>query len=626
MTESLADFHFLRPWWLAVLVPLAILLWRLVHHRLRGGRWEAVCDSRLLPFVLMPGVAQRKRWPLYALTLGGSLCVLALAGPVWERFPQPVFRTQSALVIVLDLSRSMDAADVKPSRLARARFKVADILERRKEGQTALVVYARDAYAVTPLTDDTATIASQLPALTTDLMPVQGSRVNSGIELAAKLMEQAGNSKGDVLLITDGVELANATVSARALREAGYHLSVLGIGTEEGAPIPKPDGGFLIDRGGAIVLPKLNTQALRELAITGGGAYARLSANDSDLETLLSQPQGLGEVGDAVGLEADVWREQGPWLLLLLLPIAALAFRRGILGLLLLIAMPLPEGAQAFELSSLWLRADQQASRALGNGDAQGAAALFRDPAWKGAAHYRAEDYEAAVSALQGRGDATSHYNRGNALARLGSYQDAITAYDKVLEQDSNHEDARFNRDLLKELLDQEQQQQRQQQQASQDQEGPSPQDPSQGNSSGEDGHNQNESAPQGDREHRAQQQPTDGDQSQADREQDPGPLEQLAQDAAADHESEPTAGELSATDEDPQDSRIEQEESAAEEKQEAPQASAGELTTIESEQAAEQWLRRIPDDPGRLLRNKFRHLYGQRKPNDQEEADEQEW
>lgn len=609
MTASLADFHFLRPWWLAAFVPLAVLLWQLAHHRLRGGSWEAVCDSALLPFVLMSRSGERRRWPLYVAALGGSLAVLALAGPAWERLPQPVYRAQSPLAVVLDLSRSMDAGDIKPSRLARARFKVADILERRKEGQTALVVYAGDAYTVTPLTDDTATIGSQLPALSTEIMPTQGSRASTGIDLAARLLEQAGNKKGEILLITDGVDPAKAASSAQALSDSGYRLSVLGVGTEDGAPIPKPGGGFLSDYKGAIVLPTLDTQALQDLAAAGGGLYAPLSVGDGDLNTLLSQTERWQELGETSGLEANVWREQGPWLLLLLLPMAALAFRRGILVLLLLTAIPVPEPAQALDWSSFWLRADQQGDQALSNGDAERAAELFRDPAWKGTASYRAGKYDDTVDALEGLDDATSHYNRGNALARQGSYQEAVAAYDETLEREAGHEDARYNRDLLQELLDQQQQQQQQQEPENQEgEQQQSQRSPSGGQEQGED-----EEQRPGEQQQSSQQPSDDGSESDS-------TGDQAAQNAATDQNGDETkedAGQQVSGDEQPDSSQ---------EQSEAQQASAAESAGDESEQAAEQWLRRIPDDPAGLLRRKFRYQYGQRKPASRDEDDKQEW
>ena len=172
---NLAEFHFIRPFWLLAFIPYTVILVLMWRNKLRNGNWSAVCDPALLPFILQEKVVNQSRWPLTSAALAAVLVIIALAGPTWQRLPSPVFRNDLAVVIALDLSRSMDAGDIKPSRLIRARYKIADILKRRKDGQTALLVYAGDAFTVTPLTDDTETIASQLEALNTDIMPSQGS-------------------------------------------------------------------------------------------------------------------------------------------------------------------------------------------------------------------------------------------------------------------------------------------------------------------------------------------------------------------------------------------------------------------------------------------------------------------
>ena len=226
-----------------------------------------------------------RRWPVLLLAIGGTLASIAMAGPVWERLPQPVFRSDAALVIALDLSRSMDAQDIKPSRLQRAHFKITDILKTRTEGQVALVVYAGDAFAVTPLTDDDETILSQLPALTTDLPPTQGARTDRALQLAEQLLKQASMTHGQVLLITDEVATARGIESAQRLAAAGYQLNILGIGTVEGAPIPTGNG-MLKDHEGKIVLPSLDAANLQRIATAGNGQYATVTPNDYDIQQL----------------------------------------------------------------------------------------------------------------------------------------------------------------------------------------------------------------------------------------------------------------------------------------------------------------------------------------------------
>jgi len=364
--------------------------------------------------------------------IAGLLSILALAGPTWERLPQPAFRDQSALVIVLDLSRSM-----------------ADILKQREEGQTALIVYARDAFVVTPLTDDVDTITSLLSILNTALMPSQGSHAEIALERAMDLLKQAGLKTGGVLLITDGFQGKKVQRAIDKLNRQGYKLSILGVGTEEGAPIPLAKGGFLKDAKGAIVIPKLDEFHLREVVQKGDGIYQRIRTNESDVLALLAAFDSQSFQNKDENLQIDTWRELGPWLLLLVLPLAALAFRRGYWVIILLFFVPIPTPVQAYDFQSLWLTADQQAKEAFEKEEMQQAAELFEHPEWKAAAQYKSNQYEEVLKSLDELEGAENWYNKGNALARLARYPEAIEAYKKALELEPEHEDAKYNKELV---------------------------------------------------------------------------------------------------------------------------------------------------------------------------------
>ena len=614
---DMADFHFLRPLWFGALIPLALLIWLYSHRRHGSSRWEAVCDPQLLPHILLRNPTQRHRLVPFSLGLCGLLGITALAGPTWERLPQPVYRDQSALVIVLDLSRSMDATDIKPSRLARARFKIADILRQRLEGQTALLVYAGDVFTVTPLTDDTQTIVSQLSILNTSLLPLQGSRTDLALEKAADLLRQTGLARGDILLITDGAHDKHARKAASELINDGYRLSVLGIGTAQGAPIPLQNGEFLKDSNGAIVLPKLDSESLQELARVGMGRYETMRFDDQDIQSLstLISINRLQDAVDETELKTDLWYEQGPWLILLAIPWAALVFRRGVLVLLPLFFLPMTHPAKAVEWDSLWLRPDQQASQAFNAGDAQQAAERFNDPAWKGVASYRAGDYEGALQSLEALNDANSLYNKGNALARLGRYPKAIKAYEEVLKLEPDHEDARYNRDLVQQTLNHPPQQ-------SQDQSSADEQN---------DQRSQDEQQ-RGERSEKTQdtEQQDASNQSEQSEERQPAEDNQTPQPQASD---EPTqSGEAKQTPPQNELTQPPQSQQSQEQNPQQPLPSAEPHDRShsqsepkdESQLATEQWLRRIPDDPGGLLRRKFHYQY-QRKSRPQAQ-DTQPW
>lgn len=327
-----SDFHFLRPYWFLALIPFIVLVWYLSKKHLINKHWETVCDPALLPYILVGKTGAKQFVPVVLLSIAVVLAIIALAGPTWERLPQPVFQKQSALVIALDLSYSMYADDIKPSRLARARFEISDLLELRKEGLTALLVYAGNAFTVTPLTDDIKTIKSQLSALSPAIMPAPGSDTGLAINKAVELLKQAGIRSGHILVITDEIEALHKNAFNRAAA-GGYVVSVLAVGTEAGAPITLQDGSFLKNRTGAIVIPELDQRQLRELALEGSGRYEWSRVGDTEIERLnIFFDQGPDRTEKTeTGFETDQWYEFGPWLVLFIIPPAAMVFRRGYL-------------------------------------------------------------------------------------------------------------------------------------------------------------------------------------------------------------------------------------------------------------------------------------------------------
>ncbi len=606
-------FHLLRPEWLLALVPLGLLLWLQHHQRPTAGSWDRVCDSALLPF-LLAGKNATSRWRIsLALGTGGVLAILALAGPAWKQLEQPLFKQRSSLVILLDLSRSMDAEDLRPSRLVRAKYKLLDLLARRSEGETALIVYAAQPFVVTPLTEDTETIAALVNSLDSSILPSQGSRPDLALARGLELLSAAGAS-GDLLFITDEID-ATLITEGLASRPTGIAVSVLAVGTPEGAPIPLPDGGFLKDQAGEIVISAVDTNELSSLAFAGGGEFIQLTADDRDIEQLLKivSPAVGDEYWEQAVARSDQWREEGPWLLLPLLVLAAIVFRRGYLLLVLITLLPMPQPLYALDWDRIWQRPDQIGADFLASGNPAAAADIFEDPLWRSAAHYRAGDYEQSLASLESMEGELADYNRGNVLARLGRLQEALQAYDRVLEQNPHHADAEYNRDLIQQQMQ--------------------PRQPP----SGENGNNQDQQPPSGENgEHQDQQrgEPNEEDgQSSGGRKQDerltlnkpqsentradstaPG-KEELEQQPAHEKQSEKQPREQSQpperTTENTASRHGDSEESAT------PQQEEQILSENEPEQdqdstdeISRQWLRKIPDDPGGLLRRKFRYQY----------------
>lgn len=591
---NFADFHFLRPWCLLAVLPAALFLILLVKHRQGRGNWSEVCDAELLPFILQDKPLQQSRGHLFGAGFAVLLAIMALAGPTWQRLPGPAFRNDAALVIALDLSKSMDAADIKPSRIGKARYKIADILKQRKDGQTALLVYGGDAFTVTPLTNDTATIDSQLTALTTDIMPSPGSNTSVALNAAVALLRQAGLAKGHILLVTDGVD---ADVAEQAEHWLGdYRLSVLAMGTPEGAPIQLQGAGFLKDAKGSIVVAKLDEAALSTLARHGRGIYQPVTANDADVEhlgRLFNSADTGGENLDS-NLLLQQWDEKGPWLLLLILPWAALQFRKGLL-LALLCLLPLPKNSYALDWQSLWQTPDQRAKQAFEQQQYQQAAEQFDNPDWRAAAQYKAGKFQEAAETLKNTQSAEGHYNRGNALAQAGQLQDAVQAYQQALHLDPKHQDAKYNKELVEKTL-KEQEQQKQQDQNQQDEQKQDKQDK-------QDSSEQQQKQQQG-----GESDPADKDPQQAKKPQDK-PQSETKQDA-----------EQNKAKEDQQPSETEAKQPAQPPKQEPGEAEKAVQAAEkdETQRANEQLLKRIPDEPTGLLKRKFRYQYGQRNQGSQ--------
>lgn len=626
------QFHWLRPLWLIALIPAVLLIVFLWRQKRQAYQWQQLIAPELLPFLLDGKTVHTKKSLLWVLLLAWVISTFAMAGPSWIKRPTPVEKNQDALVILLDLSYSMISEDIKPSRIARARLKIADILRERKDGQTALVAYAGEAHTVTPISDDSSTLVSLLSSMHPNIMPLQGSNTEDAVERGIQLLHDAGATQGDLLLVTDGVVPEAFDKIQSLLAGKKIHLNILGVGTTQPAPIPSTNGGFLRDNSGTIITTQLNSNELAQLAQRVNGRYHEIANTNSDIDYL--KPSDIKDDANAptVSRDFDQWMDQGHWLLFLLLPIVLFCFRRGVLLSLLLIPLLgfTPSSSYALGLDDAWLTKDQQAQRQLKNGDAKKAAEQFESPEWKASAQYRAGDYAAATEAFSKIDTANGHYNRGNSLAKAGKLQDAIKAYDEALKRDSNLEDAKKNRDMVEKLLKQQEQNQQKNDQNKdnkdknqddkkdqQDKDGKQDQNKQDQDKQNQDQKDQKEKdqKEQDQNKQDSKEQDSKKDQQQSNSQSSSGNNDQ--QKDADQHKSQGIASSAAAN---PAQSG---QFSSAAAQQVAQASSSGSSAhgaqavpadqnnlTNEQKQALEQWLRRVPDDPGGLLRNKFKYQY----------------
>lgn len=571
----------LRPLWLLALPLLAWLLWRLWHRERQSGRWQ-----QLLPpafhAVLLSGSGQRSnRMPLLVLGLAWLLAVLALLGPSWQQVQQSSQKPADPLVVILELTPRMLAGDTPPTRLEQARRKLLDLLEARRDAQTAIVVYAGSAHGLVPLSDDLATSRNLLEVLKPSLMPEAGQRADLAVERALQLLEQAQLGQGRLLLITSSLDEQERSGIGRALARRSTPLLILGVGTREGAPVTQEDGSFLKDERGGILIPRLDTQGLRQFAGAHDGRYAQIRLGDEDLRRLglLDTPVVMRDAGEPTQLDARI--DQGYWLLLPLLLLAACAGRRGWLLVLPLLLLLPAQNSYAFSFDDLWLRPDQQGQRLLEAQRPAEAAQRFENPLWQGKALYEAGEYGAASERFAQADTAQAHYNRGNALAKAGELEAALDAYEQALERQPELAAAQHNKALVEEAL---------RQREAKPQEGA-------------------QSPEQKPRNDQAQA----GDEASEGQAGQPGePTEQPAKPSA-----NASAGNDAAEPAPPADkpgSPGEESEAGNEEATQTPMSDADLGTAQERRQALEQWLRQIPDDPGELLRRKFWYEQQQRQ------------
>ena len=621
MSEALQQFHFLRPWWLLALALLPLLGWLGARRDVAQQELLRLVDADLLPHLLR-GRAGHRALPVWLFALGWTLCALALAGPSWSRIMQPLYASRAVQVVAISLSQDMLARDMAPSRLDRARYKAHDLLASNRDGLNALIGYAGEAFVVAPLTSDAHSLDDLLDAMAPDTMPVDGNNAALAIERGVALIHDARADSGSLVLVTDQADAA-ADAAARKANAAGVRVSVLGIGTPQGGPVPLADGGFLHDAQGRMTLARRDDRALAALAAAGGGRYVPMQADHGDIDALHAQLRA-GPTASASGQTGDEWQDRGPWLLLPLLPIVALAFRRGWLLLLPLAWLPLmPATAEAMSWHDFWQRPDQQAAQALHSGDAKRAQQLARDPAWRGAAAYRAGDYASAAQALQQASGGDAAYNLGNALARQSRYPQAIAAYDHALKLDPGNADAKANRQAVEDWL--RKQQQKQPQDKPQERQSGGNGDSSQSSSGGQGKDNKNGTPPQDRQSKQDAGKPSD----QAGKDDPSQAQDQQGKDRSGKEQAGDQPKPLTPQQQAEQKAQAEQAQKALQ--QQMDQALAGkpkeqpgkaphQLGAMAQDDPQSklpvdlrQALQRVPDDPGALLRRKFQLEYLQR-------------
>lgn len=612
------DFTFIRPAVLWLLIPaLALFFIAFIKHKKQSA--DNLIAPHLAPFIMNESNTKASQ-PLWLVAVFCCLAIIFSAGPSFEEKQVPVFQSKSARVIVMDMSYSMYSTDIAPNRLMQSRFKALDMIELFKEGDTALVAYAGSAFTISPLTNDATTLTNLIPSLSPDIMPDKGSNVLAGLDMAKELLTQAGYIDGDIILVTDGIDQEEQSDITSFTSNSSYRLNIYGVGTEQGAPIKLPEGGFLKDSYGQIVIPTINISRLKSLATRSGGKFALYQPSSSDIATFA--PSANSELLKDEKQSHALWRiDAGIYGLLILLPLGLYLFRSAaFVGAFLVLSVLPTQQASALELPSFLKNTDQQALDAYKNKDFE-RAANADSSSLKGSALYQQGNFDAALEAFSKDKSATGFYNYANALAKSGQLEQAIDAYKQAQTLQPNFSEAADNQALVEQLLEQQQQQQEGDSQDNQQQSDQSEQQNNQQSDQSQQGENSDSQSEQSQGEQSQDQQGEPSDES--DTEQDQQSAESGSQ---SDKQNEPeleTQPQANQEQKQPEQTNEEQAENTQPQtaqqqtltdeqkqnaQQQAAQAQASELTNEEKEKAQQlnQLLRKVPDDPAILLRNKM--------------------
>lgn len=616
-------FHFVRPEWL-LLIPLSALA-LLLHRRYLQPKLtnNKVIASHLLPQLIVGegGKSSIVHHTIHWWFIAATLAALALAGPAWNKLPQPVYQANLGRVMLIDMSLSMRATDLSPNRLTRARFKAIDLVSALKEGEMGLVAYAGDAFTISPLTEDGKNITTLLPSLSPEIMPLPGSEPLTGLQQASELLSNAGYSRGQIYWITDGISANQISELNAFIAESSFDVNVLAVGTEQGAPIRLPTGEFLKDNRGAIVIPTLRIDQLRQ-AVGNRGRVIAISQNNDDIQRLVTTADALSMTNQQPQQserQGDVFEDMGGYLAWLLLPLALAMFQRSkllCLGLLTLpllqppIALAQTEPGAPNSLGRWFKNTDQQGLEAYRKHDYTTAVEQFNDPFWQASAAYKAGDYERALAQFSKLDGLDATYNRANAQAQLGQLEAALASYEQVLAEAPNHAEAQHNKKLIERLLQQQNQQN-------------SDQQPQQGEQSSNDNQqsNQGENGKQ-DASSSSQAPPSQNSSSQDPSQQNPSAAEENNQQPGS-SSTAPQRGEQASADESVSENAANQQQSANAEQSTSSDSSnqtseqpsgvvqardLSQLSAAEREQLQRMntLLNRVPDDPAYLLQQKM--------------------
>jgi Ca-activated chloride channel family protein len=448
------NFHFLRPGFLWLLVPIGLVLVLSLVGSREDIKWKKVIAPHLRPYVIKKGSESLKKWMQVLLVFILSIATLGVAGPTWKMSEVPDKKLETPLVIALDLSQSMMATDIQPNRLERAKFKIKDLLAENPKARIALVVFAGSAHTVVPLTRDYKIISTHLDGLSPSTVPYPGTNLEAALQLTDTLTSVTA-APGKLLLITDDFKDETFQILQEFATSGTTSVEVLPMNTVSGANVPSPRGKYdLKDSNGNVVHSALNTDVLNKLNAIENIHINMLTLDSSDMELLaksISSNLEFNEENDDIKNE---WQDEGYWLIIPFAFFVLMSFRKGWVVFSMLIMVSLSSCSNENQsFIDLWETKDYQAQKLQDKGDFLEAGETYTDPLRKGVAYYKAGYFEEAISAFEKDTSAMGAYNLGISYYKNGDYAAAELAFGKAIELDPENEEAKANLEVAKQIM-----------------------------------------------------------------------------------------------------------------------------------------------------------------------------
>lgn len=438
---------FNQPYALLLIPVLWLLMYLVQRSSRRVQQWEQLLPQAFHSLLLSQVKQDSRRWPTLLLGLA-SLCLgVALSQPHWTIKHEQVTSTQiEPLVLVIQLTPESLATDLAPSRLQRIQHKVLQLINLHEQANTAIVVYAGSTHTLVPLSSDKQAIENLLLALSPALMPVAGNNAGLAIERAIQLLEQGGQRQGQILLFSYGLNATEQRDISKLMHNSTYQLSILGVGTTQGAPVTDEQTGRLItDSQGNILISQLDELGLQKFSQKTGIRYARLTHDGYDTDQLKLTASNQRQLAHSSMARQD---NQGFWFVLPLILLLAPLARRGWLMSLLCFYLIAPQPSHAWQLPFI---AQDPLELILAN--PKQALSELDDPMWLGIAAYHAQDYPLAIEYFSQLNNAMAYYNKANAYMQMENYQQAILDYEHALSLEPDLSSAQQNLLLAQELF-----------------------------------------------------------------------------------------------------------------------------------------------------------------------------